>query len=90
MTTDPIIESGMTFGPYPVGHCWHIEKSKVYAKNKQGVKMAEFLLLKKNAIRIIEAKSSSPRPETQKEFDQFIQDIQQVRFSPSFFHRFRP
>ena len=28
MTTQAIIESGMTFGPYPVGQCFYIEKSQ--------------------------------------------------------------
>ena len=47
MTTEAIIESGMTFGPYPAGQCFYIEKSACYEKVQEGVKMAEFLLLKK-------------------------------------------
>ncbi|MEO5363423.1 MAG: hypothetical protein H7838_07345 [Magnetococcus sp. DMHC-8] len=77
-TTTAIMESGMTFGPYPAGHCWHIEKSRVYASNQQGVKMAEFLLLRDNAIWIVEAKSSSPRPEGRQSFDRFLHEMQQV------------
>lgn len=46
MTTDAIIESGMTFGPYPAGQCFYIEKSACYEKVEEGVQMAEFLLLK--------------------------------------------
>lgn len=46
MTTQPIVESGMTFGPYPDGRCFYIEKSKAYAAIQQDVKMAEFLLLR--------------------------------------------
>lgn len=45
MTTQTIVESGMTFGPYPDGRCFYIEKSNTYADIQQGVQMAEFLLL---------------------------------------------
>jgi len=31
MTTQPIVESGMTFGPYPEGQCFYVEKSAAYA-----------------------------------------------------------
>ncbi len=80
MTTCPIIESGMTFGPYSPGQCFHIEKSKTYAAIQPGVKMAEFLLLrmdsgKASALWVVEAKSSSPRPETQQNFDEFIAEV---------------
>ena len=30
MTTEPIVESGMTFGPFEEGHCFYIEKSELY------------------------------------------------------------
>ncbi|MBO0349473.1 hypothetical protein J0895_10205 [Phormidium pseudopriestleyi FRX01] len=78
MKLDPIIESGMNFGPYPEGHCFYIEKSKTYQAIQADVKMAEFLLLpdlNKASVWIVEAKSSSPRPETQPNFDEFIQEI---------------
>ena len=29
MTIDTIHESGMVFGPFPEGHCFYIEKSKI-------------------------------------------------------------
>lgn len=65
MTTDAIIESGMTFGPYPAGQCFYIEKSACYRQIEQGVKMAEFLLLRQReqgpALWVVEAKSSCPR-----------------------------
>ena len=71
MTTQPIIESGMTFGPYPEGRCFYIEKSNCYAAIRDYVKMAEFLLLRTNRkipdILVVEAKSSTPRPENQTE-----------------------
>ncbi len=80
MTTAPIDESGMMFGPYPAGECFHIEKSQCYRLIQEGVKMAEFLLMRQKTgqppvVWIVEAKSSSPNPETQPNFDQFIDDV---------------
>ncbi len=80
MTTEPIMESGMTFGPFKEGHCFYIEKSKIYGSLQQGVKIAEFLLLrfksdKPTTLWIVEAKSSTPRPLAQHEFDAFIEEI---------------
>lgn len=79
MTTQAIIESGMTFGPYPAGQCFYIEKSACYEKVQEGVQMAEFLLLKEQqqgpTVWVVEAKSSSPRPETQPNFTEFIDEI---------------
>ena len=46
MTTQAIIESGMTFGPYPVGQSFYIEKSQCYQHLQEGVQIAEFLLLR--------------------------------------------
>lgn len=79
MTTDAIIESGMTFGPFPDGQCFYIEKSACYEKVQEGVQMAEFLLFKQQhqgpTVWVVEAKSSSPRPETQPNFAEFIDEI---------------
>lgn len=79
MTTEAIIESGMTFGPYPAGQCFYIEKSTCYEKVREGVQMAEFLLLRRQqqgpTVWVVEAKSSSPRPETQPNFAEFIDEI---------------
>ena len=78
MTIEPIIESGMTFGPYREEYCFYIEKSQTYQKIQTGVKMAEFLLLRtqdKPIVLIIEAKSSTPRIESQPNFDDFIREI---------------
>lgn len=65
MTTVAIAESGMTFGPYPAGRCFHIEHSNCYALIQEGVRMAEFLLLRQqqqgSAIWIVEAKTTCPR-----------------------------
>lgn len=79
MTTEAIIESGMTFGPYLAGQCFYIEKSACYERVQEGVQMAEFLLLKQQqqglTVWVVEAKSSSPRPETQPNFADFIDEI---------------
>ena len=81
MSTYLIIESGMTFGPYPEGRCFHIEKSNCYAAIEKHVQMAEFLLLRTNnekpVIWIVEAKSGAPRPETQPNFEKFIAEIRE-------------
>lgn len=80
MTTQPILESGMKFGPYPAGECFYIEQSQIYTAINPGVKIAEFLWLRTNlrsvpALWVVEAKSSTPRPETQPNFDAFIEEI---------------
>jgi hypothetical protein len=82
MTTQAIVESGMTFGPYPDGHCFYIEKSATYQRVREGVQMAEFLLLRAKGdqqatVWVVEAKSSTPRPETQPNFDEFIDEIRE-------------
>lgn len=79
--TAAIHESGMAFGPYGAGQCFYIEKSKLYQGLGQGVQIAEFALLHTGrngqAIWLVEAKSSSPRPETLPNFDEFIAEITQ-------------
>ncbi|MBI2750128.1 MAG: hypothetical protein HYX43_12535 [Burkholderiales bacterium] len=74
MTTEAIIESGMTFGPYPAGQCFYIEKSECYKTVQEGVQMAEFLLLKEQkqgpTVWVVEAKSSCPR-----EFTAYMDEI---------------
>jgi hypothetical protein len=80
MTTQPIIESGMTFGPFREGHCFYIERSAIYQKIKDGVQIAEFLLLRFNdghppTVWVVEAKSGTPKPDTQPNFDEFIDNI---------------
>ncbi|CAM1380939.1 hypothetical protein [Fretibacterium fastidiosum] len=80
--TITIDESGMTFGPYPSERCFHIEKSALYKDIRQGVKMAEFLLLRADSNRpamlwVVEAKSSSPRPKSEPDFSQFIAEVRE-------------
>ena len=77
MTINQIVESGMNFGPYPKGHCFFIEKSPTYKKIQNNVQIAEFLLLHyakdgSPVVWVVEAKSSTPRPATQPNFDEFI------------------
>jgi len=80
MTTEAIIESRMTFGPFPAGQCFYIEKSTCYEKVQEGVQMAEFLLLRDkgqlpSVVWVVEAKSSSPRQGTLPNFADFIEEI---------------
>ncbi|HEY9646673.1 MAG TPA: hypothetical protein V6C88_09900 [Chroococcidiopsis sp.] len=81
MTTEPMHESGMVFGPYPEGSCFYIERCETYQSIQDGVKIAEFLLLRHfqndPTVWIVEAKSSTPRPETQPNFDNFIEEIRE-------------
>jgi len=76
MSTDVIVESGMSFGPYPDGHCFWFERSDTYRGLGRGVRIAEMALLRESsagpcAVWIVEAKSSTPQPETQPSFDRF-------------------
>lgn len=79
MTTLTIEESGMTFGPFQEDHCFWIEKSASYRAIQLGVPIAEFLWLRTRRSRavvwVVEARSSSPRPETQPRFDEYISEI---------------
>jgi len=72
------MESGMEF-ECPSQTCFQFEKSKTYDAIKNGVKIADFLFLQKKksetAIWCVEAKSSSPRPGTQPNFDALISEI---------------
>jgi hypothetical protein len=74
-----IPESGMNFGPYSEDECFHVEKSAVYSGIQSNIKIAEFLWATERRggakVFIVEAKSSSPRPETQPNFDTFIAEI---------------
>lgn len=72
-----IHESEMIFGSFQEDYCFQIEKSKTYTEIQNSIKIAEFLLLKpqKQQVWIIEAKKSSPRPETKLNFDKFVAEI---------------
>lgn len=87
MTTEVIIESGMSFGPFPDGHCFYIEKSQTlreinkHARQGEGIRIAEFLLLKmendQTIVSIIEAKTSSPQPKSGNNYDGYINEIKE-------------
>lgn len=73
-------ESEMVFGPFRKSKLFRIEESNVYAENQVGVKIADLVVLrgkifKDKELLIIEAKSSSPQPVTQPNFDDFILEI---------------
>lgn len=75
-----IKESGMDFGPFPEQQVWPVERSPLYKSIEEGVRIAEFVLLRPDSASpprawIVEAKSSSPRPETQPDFNGFIEEI---------------
>ena len=76
---EPIIESGMEFVIQRGDNSlFYLEESQTYKEIQEGVKMAELLLLRPESrykMWIIEAKSSSPHPETQPNFNEFIQEI---------------
>jgi hypothetical protein len=80
MTMVSFDESGMTFGPYDEDYCFRVEVSETYRAIQYKVQMAEFLLLRTQVdarpfVWIVEAKQSSPRPETQPNFNEFIVEI---------------
>ena len=76
-------ESGMVFGPYPKNSIFEIEHSDEYIALGDGLKAVEFIYRpKKNSLFFVEAKSSSPRPETL-DFDEYIKDISE-KFVNSF------
>jgi len=80
MTTEPITESEMTFGPFIEGHYFYIEKSVTYKKIENGVKIAEFLVLKQKkgkglAVWIIEAKKSVPASRGIDPFEEQLKEI---------------
>jgi hypothetical protein len=77
---EPFIESGMTFGPYADTHCFRVETSATFKAIGDGVHIAEFLLIRVKptsppSVWVAEAKSSSPRPETELDFNKFIGEI---------------
>lgn len=87
MSEASITESGMTFGPFANRHCFRIEQSTCYRKMQEGIQMAEFVLLRQQrqglVLWIVEAKSSSPQPQTSPNFKTFIDEIH-AKFSNAF------
>ena len=69
-----INESGLTFGSYGKEALFHVEASEI--RKSLNLRTVEFVLRHKNdEILLIEAKSSSPRPGNQADFDEFICEI---------------
>jgi hypothetical protein len=78
-----IEESGLLFGEYDEEKFFHIEKSSIYKSFEDKTRVVEFILYNKNnAILFVEAKSSSPKPGNQVEFDPYINEIYE-KFSHS-------
>ena len=73
--SEVIHESGLRFA-CPGERTLFLEKSSVYKSLGEGIRTVEFILLnEKNAILLVEAKSSSPRPDNHEDFDVFIREI---------------
>ena len=72
-----IRESGMIFGNYEQPCLYRIENSKLHKELGDGIKSVEFILLRDaNKIFFIEAKSSSPKAETNAvRYHEFIDEI---------------
>lgn len=76
----------MIFGDFKEDKVFRIEKSKLYNKMGNGIKVVEFIFLENgNELNFVEAKSSSPRPTKQNviRFNEFIDEI-----SDKFVHSF--
>ena len=80
-----ILESGMIFGNYDPDQVFKVENSQIHNQVGNGVKSVEFILLKEtDKIFFIEAKSSSPKLETDwKRYQEFLNEI-----SEKFVHSF--
>jgi hypothetical protein len=71
-----INESGLLFGDYDDDDVFQIEKSQIYKELSGCSKTVEFVLrFSADKIYFIEAKSSSPKPKSEKDFNVFINDI---------------
>jgi len=71
-----INESGLLFGDYNDDDVFHIEKSKIHKDLDDCSKTVEFVLrFNADKIYFIEAKSSSPQPGNEKDFNAFINEI---------------
>lgn len=74
-----ITESEMNFGPFDENDVCYIEKSKLYQKLGENVKIAEFIFKKRNSIVFVEAKKTAPNPngESPENFPDYISKISQ-------------
>ena len=74
-----ITESEMNFGPFDENDVLYIEKTVLYKKLGENVKIAEFIFKKNNSIVFVEAKSSAPNPggDSADDFVTYIEKISQ-------------
>jgi len=82
MTRITFTESGMRFGPFEENQVFHIEKSSLYRSLGEGIKTVEFVWLhtvqdRRPRFWIVEAKSSSPRPQSEQDFESFLVEIRE-------------
>lgn len=71
-----ISESGLYFGEYGESRLFYAEQSSVYKSLGDSICTIEFALYNENdEILMVEAKSSSPKPSNQIDFDGFINEI---------------
>ena len=71
-----ICESGLKFGEYANDSVFHAECSSVYQSLGENVCTVEFILKKQaDEFLLVEAKSGSPQPSNQEDFDKFIQRV---------------
>lgn len=66
-------ESGMTFD-FPDECLYHIEKSPLYMQ-VDGFSICECVVMFRDKVTLIEAKSSAPNPKNKDDFDEFINSI---------------
>ncbi|GAP72707.1 hypothetical protein SAMD00024442_4_58 [Candidatus Symbiothrix dinenymphae] len=81
--TTYIEESGLYFGDYEIADFFHAETAEIYRELGDNIKTVEFVLRKnEHEVLFVEAKSSSPQPGNNEDFDKFIEDIAE-KFSHS-------
>jgi len=68
-----ISESGLIFGEYEESDVFLIEDSLIYESLGSGIRTVEFILRNKiDEILLVEARSSSPMPGNENDFDTFV------------------
>ena len=79
MAMKTVEESGMDFGPFDENYLYEIEHSDLHRAIGKGIKIAEFVFYEDSSkcFSIIEAKSSSPRPESGENFSKYIHEIEE-------------
>lgn len=70
-----IVESNMLL-PFDNQNAYRIEQANI-VQEKRDIKVCEYFALINGRMLLIEAKSSSPRPENKIKFDEFIDEISQ-------------